>query len=142
MLVDGLLRPSSPVAEAFVWSVLGGAWTAKHKGVCFDAYKGRPATAAARAWTHQYSLCPTASFSVQKYGGHQAQLLVETWATRMNFFFAVFDRQKDIDFAYTQAHIDGVANSDEFERARELATGLARARFDAVASMAPLCKGK
>ena len=74
-----------PVAEAFVWSVLGGAWTAKNKGVCFDAYKGRNATATAKAWARQYSLCPTAGFSGKKHGDHGAQLLAETWAARMSF---------------------------------------------------------
>ena len=56
------------------------------------------------------------------------------------FLLGVFDRERDTDFVYTQALIDGVNNSDEFERARELATEGAKARFDAVALMAPLCK--
>ena len=79
---------------------------------------------------------------MQKYGDNQAQLLVETWTARMTFFFGVFFRGRDTDFVYTQALIDGVMNSDEFERARELATEAANARFDVVARMAPLCNGE
>lgn len=122
---------------AFAWGVLGGAWTARHKGVCYDAYKGRNTSMAAKAWAKEFFLCPTASFSVRMYGDENAQLLVEAWTMRMNAFFRMASSSKSSAFEYSRAQLDEVSNGVAFEAARQLAIGPARARFEAVATLAP-----
>jgi hypothetical protein len=132
-----LAAAEQPMVQAFVWSVLGGAWTAEHKGVAYDAFKGRNTSARGKTWAQRYSVTSTASFSVKMYGERQAQMLVEAWVHRMNEFYRMWDRQMKVDFVYTDEQLASVANSADFEAARALVVGPVKSRFNAVAALVP-----
>lgn len=124
-----------PAKLEFVWSVLGGAWTHKHKGVAFDSFQGRHSTASGEAWARSVSLPATASFSIRFYSEQGAQALAEAWADRMNAFFAIADGA--VAYRFSEAEISIVSNSAEFEVLRQGATGQRRSRFDQVACLRP-----
>ena len=109
----------------------------QHKGVVYDAYKGRLNTIDAKAWSVRYLLGSTGSFSVKMYGDLAAQSLVECWAERMSAFYRIYASQKAKNYEYTQADIDSVTNCEEFESVRTLAKGQSRARYDAIATVSP-----
>lgn len=137
----GELRLAASVAQAgskaFVWSVLGGQWTASHKGVAHGAFKGRSTAADAKRWAQSHSLTPSASFSVKMYGEQSAQLLAEAWTGRVNKFFQISGGGLKGTFSFSDVHLASVGNSEEFELARAGAKGAARSRFDAVARLSP-----
>ena len=64
-------------------------------------------------------------------------MLVETWCTRMNHLFEMCGGERLSLFAYSNAQLASIANSDEFEHARGLAGGAVRNRYDAVATLVP-----
>lgn len=125
------------MATPFVWSVLGGQWTAAHKGVVYDAFKGRSTSALSKQWAASHSLLASASFSVKLYGDEGAQLLVETWVHRMNSFYTISRGSLCEQFRFSQEQLASVRNSDAFEHARNASVGAVRSRFEAVATLAP-----
>ena len=52
--------------DDFITSVLGGAWTARHKGTAADCVIGQ-AKGAAVAWCKAFTLSQISSYSFQKY---------------------------------------------------------------------------
>lgn len=64
-------------------------------------------------------------------------MLAEAWTERMKAFYAISLGDKKIGHDFTAEEVSRVTNSSAFEDARAQASGKARARFDAVAQMAP-----
>ncbi len=76
--------------DDFKTSLLGGAWTAAHKGVVCDTVKASASGAMARSWCQQYGLPKTISFSLQKHGEQAAGALGNLWCRRMQALFDVY----------------------------------------------------
>ena len=118
-----------------MWSVLGGAWTAKFKGVAFDSIQGCSSSAAGARWARSVGLNPTASFSIRLYSEQGARLLAETWTARMNAFYAMSGGRSDRRFS--DADVAGVTNSAEFEAMRRASAGQRLARLKTAPKTAP-----
>lgn len=109
--------------RGFVWSVLGGTWTARHRGVAYDDYKGESCSKDSANWAQRHLLASSASFAVKMYGDSGARLLAEAWAERMNAFYAISLGDKKIGHDFTAEEVSRVTNSSAFEDARAQASG-------------------
>ena len=73
-----------PVADAhFAVRVLGGKFTAKHRGQSWDAIQGYCRTKEAEGFAILFSLQFTMRFGRKEHGYDEALFLVSKWITRM-----------------------------------------------------------
>lgn len=69
----------------FQVSVLGGTWTAKHKGVVADAFSASARGEVAIAWCRARTLPRSARFELSLYGEANAAVLARAWCSKMQF---------------------------------------------------------
>jgi len=74
-------------AGDFVVSVLGGVWTAKHRGVAADAVQGRAKGQAVISWCHKAKVLQSARFEISAYTEASAGILARAWCSKMQHFW-------------------------------------------------------
>ena len=83
--------------ETFWWTLRGGPWTKKNKGVAFDAYAAMARGKDAKAWCVHYRLKRSVSFSIQAHTEVVCIKLCTQWCQRMRYFWTVWTH-KGCDF--------------------------------------------
>jgi len=108
-----------PQENDFKWRLLGGKWTADHTNVCYDAFSGYAATAAAKQFCARRSMNKIGSFYISRYTEAHAFELALFWVARMQHFLDV-ERAKGVHHIFTGADL---ASFIEPARIQELAVG-------------------
>jgi hypothetical protein len=84
-------------------TVLGGQWTARHRGVAADALKGHARTAEAQSWCRRVGVPVSARFEISAYGQAAAATLARAWCSRMQHFYNLAEEMpEDADFTDEQ----------------------------------------
>ena len=103
-------------------SVLGGAWTAKHKGVAADAFSASARGEMAIALCRKRSMNRSARFELSLYGEANAAILARSWCCKMQYIFNMCHMHKDDLHVFTAAEKAAWPEpSDLAGAARELA---------------------
>jgi hypothetical protein len=71
----------------FQVSVLGGAWTQKHKGVLADAFSGAAKGDQSPDWCRARGMPRSARYEISTYGEENASALARAWCSKMQFLF-------------------------------------------------------
>jgi hypothetical protein len=96
--------------DPFTWGVLGGAWTAMHLGVAFDAFSGRCATQDAKDFVKMYRMAQTFRCSIRQYGELACGVLCAAWVSKMTYFYRMWeDAGFAADFRFGAVHWDAPA---------------------------------
>jgi hypothetical protein len=120
-------KPGMP----FHWIVLGGAWTAAHKGVAYDAYKALASSAEAREWAHSYSLPLSASFALARYGEETAAILATFFCDKMNHLWRIHVEEAP-GYVYTVADHESYEPDPRFLELCSGPPGAVRVRCEAL----------
>lgn len=73
----------------FRWRLRGGAWTAAHKGLTYDAFSAGPIVKGglAEAWCVQWGVTRSASWSISMYGEEASLTMAKAWVHLHEWFF-------------------------------------------------------
>jgi hypothetical protein len=81
--------------------VLGGAWTAAHKGVSFDAYRGECCCQQASVFLEAQQPPKSARFDVAVYTVAGAALMARTWCEKCQHLFDIATAHEDDKHSFT-----------------------------------------
>jgi hypothetical protein len=79
-----------PRERPFAWAVLGGRWTAAHRGVAFDAFQGKTMSSDARTFVGMPMMQQTCRWSLSLYGEYACFVLATCWVSKMTYLFALW----------------------------------------------------
>jgi hypothetical protein len=105
--------------DNFRVTILGGQWTAKHKGVPFDAVQATARGDLPNAWSIKHGLNRSARFELALYGEAWAPVLARGWAHRMQFFYNLHVSSGTDDYRYTAVDAALYVEPAEFRRAAD-----------------------
>lgn len=74
---------------AFPVRLLGGAWTARNKGVPYDAFSAAASSAEVSRFCTLYRVPKSSRFDISAYGESGASVMCHAWSKRMSHFFAL-----------------------------------------------------
>ena len=89
----------------FQVTVLGGSWTARHKGVVADAFSGSARGDTANAWCRCRGLPRSARYEIALYGEEHAAALARVWCAKMQYLFNVCLEREDDRHALSPAEV-------------------------------------
>ena len=112
----------------FRMRVLGGKWTAEHRGRAFDAYAGEASAGEPSKWAVQYSMGRSARFDVSLYTAKGASCLAKTWRCKCQYFYDIWLVSGGGRYAYTADDIAGWPEPEEFTELASSYTGRALQR--------------
>ena len=78
------------VGDDFVVVVTGGPWAKANLGVDYDAFRAKSRGGHPEMWCRMYGLPLSSSFTFAAYGEHNASVLAESWARKMQFWYDLF----------------------------------------------------
>jgi hypothetical protein len=112
--------------------VRGGPWTMLHKGKATDVVTAEATkNSLAATFCGKYNCHRMQSYEYSVYGKVGGWTLAQEWARKMTYFFVIWLKSGDQDYAFTEADVVGFAEDPAFtEWAQGLAPdhkGLARA---------------
>lgn len=81
----------------FRWQLRGGAWTAAHKGISFDAFSAGPILKGglAERFCLEWGVTRSASYSIALYGEQTAHTLAKAWVHKHEWFYMMFVAHED-----------------------------------------------
>ena len=89
--VDG----NDTVLVDFTWALRGGGWTALHRGVPYDSFRGQAANGTAKLFCQLYGFAQSNTFSIALFGEAHAQQLARMWCDKLQFFFNMWIENLD-----------------------------------------------
>ena len=99
----------------FKTGVLGGKWTAKHKGVPFDAIQGSARGVLAQSFCRRRNVQLSARFDVSAYGQVACNVLARAWCHRMQYYYNLeLTDALGEGKVFTQADVDAYLAPTEF----------------------------
>ena len=128
------------VGDDFVVVVTGGAWTKANLGVDNDAFRAKSRGGQPEMWCRMFGLPISSSFTFAAFGEHNASVLAEAWARKMQFFYSLFSASPlGPEFVYSD---EVVASYEEAPAFRVFVADLperskARARVDQIRALRP-----
>ena len=120
---------------AFPVKLLGGAWTARHRGRAFDAFKAEASSKDVVAFCTRFCMAKSARFDISLYGEAGASLMCQAWSRKMAHFYSCFRRHVE-DFRFQDEHLLFVLGC-EFEAFAATLVGKAAARVALVRDLRP-----
>ena len=75
------------VGDDFVVVVTGGPWANANLGVDYDAFRAKSRGGHPEMWCRMFGLPLSSSFTFAAYGEHNASVLAESWARKMQFWY-------------------------------------------------------
>ena len=78
------------VGDDFVVVVTGGPWAKANLGVDYDAFRAKSRGGHPEMWCRMFGLPLSSSFTFAAYGEHNASVLAESWARKMQFWYDLF----------------------------------------------------
>ena len=112
----------------FQVSVLGGAWTAKHKGVIADAFSGAAKGELALNWCRARGMPKSARYEISAYGEEFASIFARAWCSKMQYALNVCHKlENDLHRRSSEEHDSWVPPSD-LARLQTALAGAARAQ--------------
>ena len=83
---------SAPLKKSsdFKITLLGGSWTAKNKGVLYDAWKAEAKAGLASDFCMEFGLPKSATFTISKFGEAACHTLAFNWAHRLQWLLDVY----------------------------------------------------
>lgn len=105
----------------FDTTLLGGAWTLRHRNVDMDAAKGYARGKRVQQWCSEHGLYQQASFSFDKYGEAVAVAMPEYWADRMQCLYSMSGAHDKKTRQFSECDYASLPRAD---RVRELCQGL------------------
>jgi hypothetical protein len=76
----------------FQVSLLGGSWTAKHRGVIADAFSGAAKGDRARSWCRSRRMAMSSRCEISLYAEEFASVLARCWCSRMQHLFNIAEK--------------------------------------------------
>lgn len=86
--------------------LLGGAWTARNRGVPFDAFKAECANREIGSFCTVFSLPRSARFDISLYGEAGASLLAHSWSAKMAFFYELYMEDASDTFRFDLGNLN------------------------------------
>ena len=124
-----LLAEGAHHAADFTVKLLGGAWTRAHREVAFDAVRAAPRRfGPAEVFLTRFGITPSARFEISAYGIESAKVLANTWCTKMQHYFDIFEGSGDPDYRFTPNDHASYDEPAEFAHLLEVLAGFQRAR--------------
>ena len=121
---------------AFPVKLLGGAWTAMHRGRAFDAFKAEAASKEVVAFCTRFRMPKSARFDISLYGEAGASSLCHGWSRKMAYLYGCFRSHGD-DFRFADEHALFDFGGD-FEAFVATLVGKAAARVTLVRDLRPI----
>jgi hypothetical protein len=119
---EAMLGSQEVRCNDFQVSLLGGAWTAKHKGVLADAFTGAAKGEEALAHCRSRGIPRSARYEISTYGEENAAAFARSWCSRMQYVFNICCAHEDQEHKLTPKEIENWPEPSEFCRLdRELA---------------------
>ena len=106
----------------------GGAWTAAHRGVSFDAYRAEGSNRRADAFLEAQHLPKSARFDVSVYTQAGAALLARTWCEKCQHLYDIAAAHGDERHEFSDAELAMWLEPSAFADLTEHATGRALQR--------------
>ena len=125
------------ISVDFRGTILGGAWTKKHKGVAYDAYAGKACNQSAKAFCRMYGLGMSARFALSTCSEKLASVFARAWCEKMQFFFDVYKASGDERYIFTADDVASFEETAGFSAAFEESEGVARERAEQVRALRP-----
>lgn len=104
----------APCGVPFPVKLLGGAWTARNRGVPFDAYKSEAATRDIASFCMCYSLPRSARYDISLYGESGASLMAHAWSKKMSELYRLYYDAGGGDYKFDIENLD-IHFGDAFE---------------------------
>lgn len=95
----------SEVEAHFRWQLRGGAWTAAHKGLSYDAFSAGPIVKGGRAeaWCLQWGVTRSASWSISVYGEEAALTLAKSWVHLHEWLYRTWlEHRSEENWSFTE----------------------------------------
>lgn len=122
----------------FSWSVLGGRWTAEHRGVACDAYSCKASSAAARDFIAKFGMQKTFRVSIQQYGELVCSALCRAWVHKMTWLYRMWEESAfSPDFQFLSADVRSYEEPAEVAGIFEGGGQAVRGRIAQIRSIGP-----
>ena len=119
-------------------TVLGGAWTAAHRGVAFDAIRASVrAGSDAEAFAVAYQLGKSARFDISLYGCGAANQLAKAFCHKCQWAFLLWESSGDKNYVFSNSDKEAYIEPAFFPGLLETLEGRARARAQGVRDLWP-----
>jgi len=119
-------------------TVLGGAWTAMHRGQAFDAFRAAPRTnSSAEAWAVSYGMGRSVRIDVSLYGAGPANDMARAFALKCQFFFDLWEGKGAEHYEFTEEDLASYAEPPWFAALEFVLHGRALARFQWLPDLQP-----
>ena len=100
-------------------TALGGAWTQRHRGQTFDAFRaGSREGSAPSRWSVQYHLGKSVSFDVSLYGASGANDMARAFAHRCRYYFDLYEQSCESNYVYTSEDHEHYQEPESFVKSR------------------------
>lgn len=120
----------------FSVELLGGAWTASHRGVSYDAFRGAAHAGNPQAFCELFGLQKSFRASIRLCTEPLANLIAQAWCSRMQFFYDKYHIE-GCGADFSDEALASFAEDPEVAKAHQLHAGLVRQRLDNVRAMRP-----
>ena len=121
-------------------SVLGGAWTLRHRGVAFNAFRSAPRVGSvAEQWAADYNMGKSARFDMSLYGSSVANDLAKGYSHRCQYFFDIWLCSGNERYTYSQHDLDAYVEPCIVSELQDILQGRALARLRWLQSLVPRC---
>ena len=121
-------------------SVLGGAWTVRHRGVAFNAFRSAPRVGSvAEQWAADYNIGKSARFDMSLYGSSVANDLAKGYSHRCQYFFDIWLCSGNERYTYSQHDLDAYVEPCIVSELQDILQGRALARLRWLQSLVPRC---
>jgi len=107
-------NPSLAEDLFFFTRIIGGQWTAAHRGVVADAVAGFARGGAPKEWCNKFKWPKQHANCYSLYGIEGANHLASEYVRRSHYYFQLWLESDDQHFSYEQHHIDGYEENLEF----------------------------
>ena len=129
-----------PRERPFAWTVLGGRWTAAHRGVAFDAFQGKTMSSDARTFVGMFMMQQTCRWSLSLYGEYACSVLATCWVSKMTYLFELWvDAGSSGAWKCTVEQLGAFSEPLEFTALAAGASGRLMQRITELRTLAPNC---
>ena len=127
------------VLSDFKTSLLGGAWTMRHKGVAADAMKGMAVSPDAKEYCSQLHMQEQVSFYFSTYGEGLGAQLALLWWQRMQYFMQLYQSSGGTSLKPSPEEINSAPTlSSQSQILLDALPAKAKARASKYAKVSPL----
>ena len=122
----------------FRWTLLGGRWLKKTKGISYDRILAAATKGLPKQWAWQYKMGKATSWTLKTYGEDACVTLAQAWVAKNEFLFDIWWRSgASDDFDYAAADADAWPRPEGFDTLVAEAKGRLRTRVRDILNSKP-----